>query len=273
PKRHAEEVVFAVAQIQADNILGNTREAVKGRNRKEFYDAITEARSSLRKLAGPKTGALADTLNGGMTMRYTSKGSLKKPPAQKWLVQGLVPDNWPTFFYGMGGSAKSYLAVLLALGVATGTQFLGVEAKERKVLYLDWEMDEETFRARVNRVAKGMKLSIADGVPNLIYRRLLRPLKDYLEDIAEQVETEGIGMVVIDSFGFSMTGMDTNKQPDVTAQMARIAEIPAAVVIIDHIAKEGRGELGPFGSIYKHASARWMWWCRAASMEACPDGE
>ncbi len=273
PLLYANEVVFYAANAQADEILAIAQDAIKGAQRKEFYDAIDKARNNLRGLAGPQTGAQAG-INGGQPVRYDKAGSMKNPAPQKWLVRGVVPDNWPTFFYGAGGSAKSYLAVLLALSVATGTQFLGTDVPHgHKVLYLDWEMDEETFRARVNRVARGMKLSLKDGCPNLIYRRLRKPLVDYMDDIAEQVETEGIGLVIIDSFGFSMTGMDTNLQPDVTAQMARIAEIPAACVIIDHISKHGKGEDGPFGSIYKHAAARWMWWCRASSKEECPDGK
>ena len=45
------------------------------------------------------------------------------------------------------------------------------------------------------------------------------------------------------------------------------------MVIIDHIGKEGKGEQGPFGSVYKHLAARWMWWLRVASKEKSPDGE
>lgn len=270
PKTYAVEVVTATARSQADLILAEAEEALKG-GREELYEAMAEARNKLRNLVGPLTGPLA-AANGGV-VRYDKAGSMKMPPAQKWLVRGVVPDNWPTFFYGAGGSAKSYLAVLLAFAVATGKQFLGTPATGRKVLYLDWEMDEETFRARVNRVARGMKVSIASGVPNLTYRKLIKPLKEHLDDIIEQVETEGLGLVIIDSFGFSMTGMDTSKQPDVTAQMARIAQIPCAVVIIDHIGKHGKGEEGPFGSIYKHAASRWMWWCQAVSKQPSPDGE
>ena len=274
PKDYATDVVFATAQAQANEILNKALEIVDGDDTKriDFYEAVALARNLLRGVACPLTGVLADT-KGTEPVIYEDAKSLREPPPQKWLVRGIIPDNWPTFLYGSGGSAKSYLAVLLALSVATGTQFLGKRATGRKVLYLDWEMDEPTFRGRVNRVAKGMGFSLKSGIPNLMYQRLTKPLVDHLDDIIERVETEGIGLVIIDSFGFSMTGMDTNKQPDVTAQMARISQIPAACVIIDHISKEGKGELGPFGSIYKHAAARWMWWCRAASKQACPDGE
>ena len=274
PKDYATDVVFATAQAQANDILNDALAIIDGEGTKQvdFYEAVARARNLLRSVACPLTGALAD-MTGVEPVTYDDAESLREPPPQRWLVRGIIPDNWPTFLYGSGGSAKSYLAVLLALAVATGTQFLGKRATGRKVLYLDWEMDEPTFRGRVNRIAKGMGFSLKNGIPNLMYQRLAKPLVDHLDDIIERVETEGIGLIIIDSFGFSMTGMDTSKQPDVTAQMARIAQIPAACVIIDHISKEGKGELGPFGSIYKHAAARWMWWCRAASKQPCPDGE
>lgn len=272
PKLYADQVVFATATNQADDILGVMQEEIDAAPRDKFYEAVTKARNRLRDIAKP----LTEMFGGGAstkTVSYDEAGSLVKPPAQKWLVKGVVPDNWPTFFYGEGGSAKSYLAMLLALAIALGLQFLGVKAHKRKVLYLDWEMDEPTFRARVNRVAKGMGISVEKGVKGLYYKRLFFPLKDHLDEIIEECEQRGIGLVIIDSFAFSMTGQDTSAQPDVTAQMARIAQIPAPCVIIDHISKEGKGEKGPFGSAYKKNASRWMWWCRAATKEQTPDGE
>ncbi|KKK73934.1 hypothetical protein LCGC14_2888830, partial [marine sediment metagenome] len=141
------------------------------------------------------------------------------------------------------------------------------------VLYIDWEAGEETFRARINRIANTLNINLSQGMPNIRYKRLYAPLNEHLDDIIEECKEEGISLVIIDSFGFSMSGQDTSAQADVTAQMARLAKIPRATVVIDHIGKQGRGEDGPFGSVYKHAAARWMWWLRAVSEEASPDGE
>ncbi len=268
PTLYSGLVVRATAVAQVESVLTDMIPWLEGKlevDDEEFYASIRTTRNRLRDVAAP------GSVENGQVLWY--KGAIDAPPPLKWVVRGLVPDKWATFFYGAGGSAKSYLAVYLALAVATGGKFLGIPASKMKVLYLDWEMDEETFRQRICLIAKGLGMDVSDGIPNLGYKRLHRPLKEHLDDIIEQCEDNDTGLLIIDSFGFSMTGMDTNAQADVTAQMARIAQIPAASVIIDHISKRGKGEEGPFGSVYKKNASRWMWWCRAASKEASPDGE
>ncbi len=276
---YADEVVLATAVAQADDCLADMLDEISAAKSAvptkdttaAFYESIRKARNLLRDVACPSNGASA-VLNG-QSVEYTLKGSMVKPPPQRWLVKGLVPDDVRTFLYGRGGSAKSYLAVYLALCVATGTPFVDVPSAKGKVLYIDWEAGEETFRARVNRVANTLDIDLDNGIPNIRYKRLYAPLNEHLDDIIEECAEHDIALVIIDSFGFSMSGQDTSAQPDVTSQMARLAKIPGATVIIDHIGKQGKGEDGPFGSVYKHAAARWMWWLRAVSEEASPDGE
>ncbi|KKL54087.1 hypothetical protein LCGC14_2268910, partial [marine sediment metagenome] len=258
---YADEVVMATAVAQADDCLADMQEEIDAakdgvptkESKAAFYEGIRKARNLLRDVACPANGASAAA--NGQSVEYTSEGSMVKPPPQRWLVKGLIPDDVRTFLYGRGGSAKSYLAVYLALCVATGTPFLEVPSAKGKVLYIDWEAGEETFRARVNRVAKTLGVDLSHGIPNIRYKRLYAPLNEHLDDIIEECREHNIRLVIIDSFGFSMSGQDTSAQPDVTTQMARLAKIPGATVIIDHIGKQGKGEDGPFGSVYKHAAA------------------
>ncbi len=276
---YADEVVLATAVAQADDCLADmnieiatARDAGGGEDTaKDFYESVRKARNLLRDVACP-ADVMAMATNG-QSVAYTEAGSMVKPSPQRWLVRGIVPDDVRTFLYGRGGSAKSYLAVYLAVAVATGNPFMEVPSAKGKVLYIDWEAGEETFRARVNRVANSIGIDLNQGMPNIRYKRLYAPLNEHLDDIIEECKEEDIRLVIIDSFGFSMSGQDTSAQPDVTAQMSRLAQIPAATVIIDHIGKQGRGEDGPFGSVYKHAAARWMWWLRAVSKEESPNGE
>lgn len=271
PKLYADEVVLLTAKAQADDIITNLDATIGESTSEELYESVRKARNLLRDIACPATPT-AQAMNG-QSVKYTEAGSMVKPPPQKWLVKGIIPDNVRTFLYGRGGSAKSYLAILLAVCIASGKPFLGIPTVKGKVLYIDWEAGEETFRAHVNRVAASLGVDLSQGMPNIIYKRLYAPMNEHLDDIIEECKEEDISLVIIDSFGFSMSGKDTNTQMDVTAQMTRLAQIPAATVIIDHIGKQGRGEDGPFGSVYKHAAARWMWWLRVASKEASPDGE
>ncbi|KKM66405.1 hypothetical protein LCGC14_1481520 [marine sediment metagenome] len=273
PRLYAREVVFGTALAQVDDITADVQEELLDpSDQPAFYEAVRKARNLLRDIACATPNGQQV---GGRSVTYTTPGSLVMPPPQKWLVKGFIPDKWATFLYGRGGVAKSGLAVMLAVCVAAGEPFLGVPTAKGKVLYIDWEADEEAFRTVINRVANTIGVDISQGLSSIRYRRLYGPLNEYLDDIIEECEDEGISLVIIDSFGFSMSGQDTTAQPDVTAQMTRLAKIPAATLIIDHIGKQGRGEDGPFGSVYKHAASRWMWWLQAVSGEdeKCPDGE
>lgn len=271
PTLYANEVVLLTAKAQADDIITNLDATISESTSVELYEGVRKARNLLRDIACPATPT-SQAMNG-QSVKYTEAGSMVKPPPQRWLVRGIIPNDVRTFLYGRGGSAKSYLAILLTVCIATGKPFLGIPTVMGKVLYIDWEAGEETFRAHVNRVAATMGVNLGPGMPNIIYKRLYAPMNEYLDDIVEECKEEGVALVIIDSFGFSMSGQDTNTQMDVTAQMSRLAQIPAAIVIIDHIGKQGRGADGPFGSVYKHAAARWMWWLRVASQEPSPGGK
>ncbi|KKL83108.1 hypothetical protein LCGC14_1978060 [marine sediment metagenome] len=273
-KLYAKEVVFGTALAQVDDITADVQdELLEPSDPTVFYEAVRKARNLLRDIAAPAVNGQRDMSTQSVT--YTTPGSLVMPPPQEWLVKGFLPAKWSTFLYGRGGSAKSGLAVMIAVCVATGVPFLDVPAVRGTVLYLDWEADEETFRATLNRVAASLGVDISQGLTNIRFKRLYGPLNEHIDDIIEEVEDENVSLVIMDSFGFSMSGKDTSAQQDVTAQMARLATIPAAKLIIDHIGKQGRGEDGPFGSVYKHAASRWMWWLQAVNGEdeRCPNGE
>ncbi|KKN06890.1 hypothetical protein LCGC14_1072670 [marine sediment metagenome] len=273
-KLYAKEVVFGTALAQVDDITADVQEELLAPSDPTvFYEAVRKARNLLRDIAAPAVNGHWGTSIESVT--YTTPGSLVMPPPQEWLVKGFLPAKWSTFLYGRGGSAKSGLAVMLAVCVATGTPFLDVPAKRGTVMYIDWEADEETFRATLNRVAASLGVDISQGMKNIRFKRLYGPLNEHIDDVIEECEEHGVSLVIMDSFGFSMSGKDTSAQQDVTAQMARLATIPAAKLIIDHIGKQGRGEDGPFGSVYKHAASRWMWWLQAVNGddEKCPNGE
>jgi hypothetical protein len=70
-------------------------------------------------------------------------------PAIEWMVEGILPRASVTLLAGEPGSYKTWLALALLRGVATGGNFLGRKCAQASVLYLDRENPLAVVRERL----------------------------------------------------------------------------------------------------------------------------
>ncbi len=70
-------------------------------------------------------------------------------PAIEWMVEGILPRASVTLLAGEPGSYKTWLALALLRGVATGGNFLGRKCAQASVLYLDRENPLAVMRERL----------------------------------------------------------------------------------------------------------------------------
>ena len=77
-------------------------------------------------------------------------------PKREWVAEGWIPKGptASTLFTGEGGTGKSLLALQLAIAVATGTEWLGVETAKMPVLFLTCEDDKSELDRRVYMIRK-----------------------------------------------------------------------------------------------------------------------
>ncbi len=73
----------------------------------------------------------------------------KLVPPRVWHVRDLIPTGQPTMFSGDGGTGKSLIAMQLAIATVTGTQWLGLDAREGNALYLSAEDDRNELHRRI----------------------------------------------------------------------------------------------------------------------------
>jgi len=181
-----------------------------------------------------------------------SLGAVEEPGPRRDVVDGLLPEGYPTVLFGDGGMGKSYLALGISTCITLGRSFLGLAVQASNVLYLDWELDQAEFTRRAFRVARGMGLERPPA--NLYYvsvaqafSRLLRPVKVFIEQ-------EQVGLVVVDSIGLACAG-DPELARDVIGFFALLKSLGATVLAIDHQSKLQEGQhyslKTPFGSVYK----------------------
>ena len=67
--------------------------------------------------------------------RFYSINELKDLPKISWLIEGLLPSSGIGAIYGASGSTKSFLALDLALHIASQEQWFGYEIKKNIPVY------------------------------------------------------------------------------------------------------------------------------------------
>lgn len=84
----------------------------------------------------------------------------KPVPEREWIVDGLIPAGNVTLLSGDGGVGKSLLALQLGVAMVTGTDWIGFNPEQGRVLYLSAEDDEDELHRRVFGIAEtcGLRL-------------------------------------------------------------------------------------------------------------------
>lgn len=180
-------------------------------------------------------------------------GSLSDPA----IIEGLLREREVGAVIGAAKTSKTWFTLALALAVARGDDFLGFKTNQRKVLYLDYELKENTFRKRMSLVSP--------EAPYGFFYRTLRgvPRLPSVNDIASLVDGEGFGLVVVDSL--YRTGWITEENNnDSTARDLRPLQdfterCKASMICVDHTAKGGGAERAAVDAA-RGASAKGGFW-------------
>lgn len=176
----------------------------------------------------------------------TAEDLLHLPPPE-WLVESVIGKRNFVVIFGAPDSYKSFVALHIALCVATGMECFGRKVKQGPVLYITGE-GEEGFRQRVhaweeaypqagaldqNRaifLPEAVNLLDEDAVDSLIVQmKKIRPVLPAL--------------VVIDTLARSMVGGDGNSDKDVGIAVHAADRLKRAIgcsVIIIHHSTKGK---------------------------------
>lgn len=122
--------------------------------------------------------------------------ALRYIPPQKFVVPGLIPSGL-TILASPPKFGKSWMCLDLAISVATGTEFMGIETNRDGVIYLALEDGDRRLQERGKKVANGRDLP-----ENLILVKEAPILADgLLPQLNAMVEEAGIsvGMIIIDT--------------------------------------------------------------------------
>ena len=158
-----------------------------------------------------------------------------------WVVHDFVPAKGVTILGGKRSSYKTWIALNLALAVASGSKFLGqYDTNKRNVLYINQENPTPVIAARLRQLkelsAKGRDI----GFINFSGFNFNKPVwPDWLE---KTIEREKIGLIVADPFA----GCHDIKEDDagemrllLTNILGRLANKHGCAFILIHHLRKG----------------------------------
>ena len=148
----------------------------------------------------------------------------KKATAISWLVQDLFPKNSVGLIVGESQAGKSFLAIDLAVAVATGRPFFGKSVVKGGVLYIPAE-GEFTLPPRLKAARQGVPaaeklIAVYQEPPDLMDEEGVAKVIAEAKSIDEIMRTTtgvGLGVIIIDTLisGFGVNDWnsagETNK--------------------------------------------------------------
>ncbi len=181
---------------------------------------------------------------------------LKEPKDEGMLVSPILPLNEPSIIFGEGGTGKSLLSLWIGGLVSEGFGFDWISAKQKNVLYLDYETSEDEFKRRGDKLASGMGMD--EPYENIWYRRYSRPLIEMVEHVRAEIDKHNIGFIVVDSAGYACPEPESSRETNKFFNAMR--SLPGVTwLVIAHTSKESSNNKTPFGSVFWWNGARSIW--------------
>jgi len=188
---------------------------------------------------------------------------LKEMPPIKWLVDGLMTRHGFSVMYGQPGCGKTFLALDLALCVASGRDFHGMDTEQGNVLYIVGE-GIGGIGKRVNAWTDNRGAGVAEAelpfwvLPTAVNFTKQDEIEKLLATIEKLEQKHGsFSMVVIDTVARSLLGADENSATDM-GKFVKSCDIVkehcgCAVLAIHHSGKDSskgmRGSSALMGAV------------------------
>lgn len=186
-----------------------------------------------------RPSSLALTRSGPIRL-YSTTELLRLPPPE-WLVHGILPVNGFVGIYGDSYMGKSFLAIDLALCIASGHPWHGHAVKPGFVVYIAAEAGHGV-RKRVQAwcVLNGFSPYKPD-IGWLLQSIPVHPLSEEMDILCKRLSDELEArpkLIVIDTLARCFSGGDENTQEDMGQFVAGVdrlrTEYGAAVIAVHH---------------------------------------
>jgi hypothetical protein len=160
----------------------------------------------------------------------------------KVLVEGMLHQGSKLGIGGGSKSFKTWMMLDLALSVTHGVSWLGLNTMKARVLYCNFEIQEEFMQDRIKAIEKAKNLTTTKGLFDLWnLRGYAAPYDVIIPLIMERIKNIEYGMIAIDPIYKIYGETDENSAGDVAALMNALESLAvkskAAVVFGAHYSK------------------------------------
>ena len=218
----------------------------------------------------------------------------RDPEPPRFIIPEWLPAGYATLLAGHGGIGKSGIALALAVCIASGSRFFGLDVERRRVLYLSCEDKAEVLHWRLARTCEDMGIALASlhghlSVLDMVGRdAVLYVAEDRLagyghptptfEALRARAAERRAQVVVLDGISDVYDGNENDRgkvKRFVNAMLPLADPLDGAVILIGHVDKataRGSGDTteGYSGSTGWNNAVRARWYLRR---EVADDGD
>jgi AAA domain len=205
----------------------------------------------------------------------------REPEPPRFIVPGWLPCGYATLLAGHGGVGKSGIALHLAVCIAAGVPFFGIEVERRRSSYLSCEDREGLLHWRLARICRHIGVDLANlrgwldvrdlvGHDCVLWERDPRTgytVTSAYASLVHSIEDQGTEFLVVDGVSDTFGGNENAKTEVKRYVNALVAPIPAdrgAALLVGHIAKPAASGVptteGYSGTTGWHNSVRARWY-------------
>lgn len=205
------------------------------------------------------------------------------PVTPPMIINDWLPAGYATLLAGHGGAGKSAIALHLAVCIATGKPFFGLEVGQRRVLYLSCEDRVTVLHWRFARICSYLEMNISDlagqlDVLDLVGHETLLYQRDPMANIdltaaygqlGARMRELGTEVLILDGVSDVFGGNENDRGQVKQFVNALIGLIPpdrGAVLLVAHVNKPTASAAatteGYSGSTAWHNAVRARWYLR-----------
>ena len=167
---------------------------------------------------------------------------LLRTPAPLEVIAGTFDEGTVCLIAGYWGTAKSFFGVSLSSAVATGTNWFGREAMQRRVLYIAAE-GTYGIGSRFDAWAKHHNVSIPDKELEVLTVPVQLMDAEKVSELCKIITAFGYRFVVVDTLSKSIVGADENSAREMSVAVSALYDILDAtnggnVLVIHHTGKD-----------------------------------
>ena len=157
-----------------------------------------------------------------------------------WLVKGVLPESGIAAIYGASGSAKSFLALDLAMAVSLGAPWFDHRAEKRPVVYVGLEGEA----GLANRLSAYRKQHGRIGKVFILTEPFNLSTTADIADLAEAIRESAAncGMIIVDTLNRAAPGLDENSSSEMGRAIAAVkslqSQVGGLVLLIHHSGKQ-----------------------------------